>query len=215
MPDLGCDKMENTKQAIIYQALILFSDKGYDGVSMRDIAGAVGIKAASLYNHFKSKEDIFNNIINEMSERYEETALKMQMPQGDMNTVTEKYMHVTEEVLLTITKNMFLYYLKDDFASRFRRMLTIEQFRCTQAGDAFQNFFIDGAINFQRTLFENIIKQSGFIECDPLVMALHFYSPIFLLLSKYDRRPDKENEATDILVKHVKQFSAVYNNQPK
>jgi len=203
--------MESTKETILYQALTLFSDRGYEGVSMRDIASAVGIKAASLYNHFKSKEDIFNSIIDEMTKRYEEAALKMQVPNGDMNAVAEKYMHVSEETLVAIAKNMFRYFLKDDFASKFRRMLTVEQFRSTQAGDVFQNFFVDGAISFQKTLFDNMIKQGGFIECDPYVMALHFYSPIFLLLSKYDRLPDKEDEALDTLTKHVKQFSAVYS----
>lgn len=203
--------MENTKENIIYQALTLFSDRGYEGVSMRDIARAVGIKAASIYNHFKSKEDIFNSILDEMSKRYEEAVSKMQVPHGDMNVVAEEYMHVTEETLVMITKNMFLYFLKDDFASKFRRMLTIEQFRSTQAREAFQNFFIDGAINFEKTLFDNMIKHGAFIECDPYVMALHFYSPMFLLLSKYDRQPDKEDEVLDTLVKLVKQFSAVYN----
>lgn len=202
--------MENTKETIIYQSLTLFSDRGYEGVSMRDIASAVGIKAASLYNHFKSKEDIFNSIIDDMSRQYEETVFKMQIPHGDMNKVTEKYMQVTEETLVTIAKNLFLYFLKDDFASKFRKMLTIEQFRSTLTGDVFRKFFIDGAIDFQKTLFENMIKQGEFIECDPNVMALHFYSPIFLLLSKYDRLLDKEDEALDILAKHVKQFSAVY-----
>lgn len=202
--------MENTKETIMYQALTLFSDRGYEGVSMRDIASAVGIKAASLYNHFKNKEDIFKSIIDEMSKRYEDAVLEMQVPHGDMNELVEQYMNVTEESLVTIANSLFLYFLKDDFASKFRRMLTIEQFRCTQAGDVFQNFFIDGAINFQNTLFDNMIKQGGFIQCDPYVMALHFYSPIFLLLSKYDRLPDKEDEAIYILVKHVKQFSAIY-----
>ena len=202
--------MENVKMTIICEALTLFSDRGYEGVSMRDIAGAVGIKASSLYNHFKSKEDIFNSIIDDMSRRYEETASKMQVPHGDMSAITQEYMQVTEEALVTIAKSLFLYFLVDDFSSKFRRMLTIEQFRSRQAGDVFQNFFIDGAINYQKALFENMIKQGAFIECDAYVMAIHFYSPIFLLLSKYDRLTDKEDEAVDSLVKHVKQFSSIY-----
>jgi len=203
--------MVNTKETIMYKALTLFSDRGYEGVSMRDIASAVGIKASSLYNHFKSKEDIFNTIIEEMSKRYEDAVLKMQIPHGDMDVVVEEYMQVTEKTLVMIAKNLFLYFLKDDFASKFRRILTIEQFRSTQVAEVFQNFFIDGAINFQSTLFDNMIKQGGFIECDPYIMALHFYSPIFLLLSKYDRLPDREDEALDTLTKLVKQFSIIYN----
>lgn len=205
--------MENTKQKIIYVSLTLFSDKGYEGVSMRDIAGAVGIKAASLYKHFKSKDDIFNSIMDEMSKRYEETVSKMQIPNGDMNLVTEQYMHITEDTLVVLTKSLFLYFAKDDFASKFRRMLTIEQFRSTHAGDVFQSFFIDGVLNYQSMLFKNMIKGGNFIECDPYIMAMHFYSPIFLLLSKYDHNPDKEDEVIDALTKHVKQFADIYKKR--
>lgn len=202
--------MENTKEVIIYQALSLFSDRGYEGVTMRDIASGVGIKASSLYNHFKNKEDIFNSIIEEMSRRYEEMIKKMQIPHGEIDAVVEQYMQVSYEALNEIAKNMFLYFLKDEFASKFRRMLTIEQFRSTLAGNVYQNFFIDGAISFENELFANMMKKGAFIQCDPCVMALHFYSPIFLLLSKYDRQPHKEHEAIETLGKLVKQFSDIY-----
>lgn len=88
----------------------------------------------------------------------------------------------------------------------------MEQFRSTKAGDVFQNFFIDGAIGFERILFENMINKGAFIDCDPYVMALHFYSPMFLLLSKYGRllSEEEETEVLDILKKHVKQFSLIY-----
>lgn len=208
----GGNNVENTKASIIYQALKLFSDRGYEGVSMRDIASAVGIKAASIYNHFKNKEDIFHSIFGEMTKRYAQMAVQMQVPHGEVDTIAEKYMEVTEETLVMLSKKMFLYFLKDDFASKFRRMLTIEQFRSTQASEAFQSFFVDGVINYQQTLFDNMIKKGGFIECDPYAMALHFYSPIFLLLSKYDRMPCKEDEALDVLEQHVRQFSAVYKS---
>lgn len=205
--------MENTKETIIYEALSLFSDKGYDGVSMRDIASAVGIKAASIYNHFKSKEDIFNSILAEMSKRYEQAALSMQVPDGDIGAVAETYMHITEDSLVQIAKSMFLYFLKDDFTSKFRRMLTVEQYRSTHVGEVFQNFLLDGVLSFQQNLFDSMMKQGGFVRCDPYIMALHFYSPIFLLLCKYDCLPDKEDEALETLEKHVRQFSALYNKR--
>ena len=48
----------STKGKILNAAIELFSERGFDKVSMRDIAGMVGIKAASIYNHFSSKRDI-------------------------------------------------------------------------------------------------------------------------------------------------------------
>lgn len=55
-------KKEDTKQRILDEALRLFSQSGYDAVSVERIASAVGIKAPSLYKHFKSKQEIFDAI---------------------------------------------------------------------------------------------------------------------------------------------------------
>lgn len=58
-------KKEDTKQRILDEALRLFSQSGYDAVSVERIASAVGIKAPSLYKHFKSKQEIFDAIVAE------------------------------------------------------------------------------------------------------------------------------------------------------
>ena len=50
----------STRERIVYEALVLFSKKGYSDVYVAEIASAVGIKAPSLYKHFKSKQDIFD-----------------------------------------------------------------------------------------------------------------------------------------------------------
>lgn len=204
--------MEKTRDKIIYQALTLFSIRGYEGISMRDIASAVGIKASSLYNHFKSKEDIFKSIFDEMSKSYMELVGKMQLPYEKTDEIADKYMQLSEEILLVIIKEIFLFFLNDDFASKFRRMLTIEQFQCKQAKDAFLKFLIDDPIDFQKMLFGDMIEQGGFLMCDSYIMAIHFYSPIFMILSKYDHLPDKEEEAINILENHVRQFNYIYKN---
>lgn len=56
-------KPESRKQEIINAAAVLFKDKGYSAVTMRDLASAMGIKAASLYNHIQSKQEILSDII--------------------------------------------------------------------------------------------------------------------------------------------------------
>ena len=62
----------NTREKIIDAALTLFSENGYDGTGVERIAACVGIKAPSLYKHFKGKEDILNAIIDKAEARYEE-----------------------------------------------------------------------------------------------------------------------------------------------
>lgn len=63
--------MEDTKQRILEKSLELFSTKGYDAVSVGEIAKAVGIKAPSLYNHFPSKQAIFDAILETTSAHYQ------------------------------------------------------------------------------------------------------------------------------------------------
>lgn len=62
----------NRKEEIIKTSAKLFKEKGYSAVTMRDIAGAMGIKASSLYNHIKSKQDILNAIIISLAESFTE-----------------------------------------------------------------------------------------------------------------------------------------------
>ena len=52
-----------TNDVILAVAVDLFSSGGYDGTSMRDIAAKVGVRPASIYNHFASKEDLLWAIV--------------------------------------------------------------------------------------------------------------------------------------------------------
>jgi AcrR family transcriptional regulator len=63
-------KHQDRKKEIIKNAATLFTNKGYSAVTMRDIAKAVGIKAASLYNHISSKQDILSDIIISLAEEF-------------------------------------------------------------------------------------------------------------------------------------------------
>ena len=199
-----------TKELILNKSLKLFSDKGYEGVSMRDIASEVGIKAASIYNHFKGKEDIFCSLLEEMSRRYEMMREMTQIPVGDVNSVAKSYVGISEKNLLKIARSLFLYFLNDEFAAPFRRMVTIEQYRHSVAGETFKKMFIHDVLNYETYIFTYLVQQKEFVECNPQVAALHFYSPIFLLLSKYDLNKKSQEEALQLLDNHVKQFSSLY-----
>jgi len=63
-------KPETRKEEIIKTATKLFKEKGYSAVTMRDIAKAMGIKAASLYNHINSKQQILTDIIISLAEEF-------------------------------------------------------------------------------------------------------------------------------------------------
>ena len=62
-----------TRERTMEIAARLFAQNGFKGVSMRDIANAVGIKAASLYNHFSDKEDLYlSSLEHAFSFRFED-----------------------------------------------------------------------------------------------------------------------------------------------
>lgn len=197
-----------TKDSILHTALRLFSERGYEGVSMRDLASEVGIKAASIYNHFSGKEEIFNSLLAEMQNRYEQTVQRANVPDGAPNEVAKRYAGISEERLQELARALFLYFAKDEFAAPFRKMITAEQYRNSAAGEAFRKIFIHGVLDYQKDLFHALVQQGDFIDADPGIIALHFYSPIFMLLVSFDET--REEETLKTLNNHVRQFSRLY-----
>lgn len=200
-----------TKELIIEKALSLFAEKGYQGTSVKNIADAVGIKDSSLYKHFKSKKEIFDTIVQEMSSRMEQMSLGHGLPdETEMESAAVLYGGLTIEALIELSKSIFLFYLRDEFAARFRRMLTIEQYRDREIYGVYRQIFMEAGITYQAALFEEMCRQGIFTSSSPDVMALHFYAPIFFLLNKYDQEPEKEEEALQVLEAHVREFARVY-----
>lgn len=65
-------KNKSKRQIIIEESAILFNSKGYSATSMKDIAEGVGIKAASLYNHISSKQEILSVLLLNIAHRFED-----------------------------------------------------------------------------------------------------------------------------------------------
>ena len=148
----------NTKLQILEAALDLFSVHGYDGVSVRDIANAVGIRDSSLYKHYKSKQDIFETLITEMNRRFEDTVAFYKLPQGEIGEVYRQY-GVNDLVWLKkAVKAMFLFFWDDPYAKKFIHLLMIEQYKNNEAARLFEEWFLGGALNFQSALFERLMQ---------------------------------------------------------
>ncbi|WP_455718926.1 TetR/AcrR family transcriptional regulator [Anaerosporobacter sp.] len=203
------DKL-STKDKILLMSLELFSRGGYEGVSMRDIANAVNIKGSSIYKHYKSKQDIFDSIVNYMELRYNEAMELIQLPQGEASSVADSYMNITSDKLFEIVYKIFLYYLKDPYTSKFRRILIMEQYRNPVIRDTFKKIYFDNALVFQEELFTVLIERGMFRKVDAKVMALQFYAPIYLLICQYDSFDGGEEEAKEVIRKHVYQFAEMY-----
>lgn len=202
----------DTKQKIISEALKLFSQKGYDGVTVADIAAAVGIKAASLYKHYKGKGDIFSAVFEEMKMRYAKQAESMQMHGSDAAQDEAIFSGISEAELIGRGKLLFNYFLHDEYASRFRKMLTIEQYKNPESATLYAGQYIDEPLSYQGMLFELLTKSGGLLPENAQIMALQFYAPVFLMLLLCDCQPEREAEAISMVEEHIKQFCRTYKN---
>lgn len=199
-----------TKKKIITEALQLFSEKGYNAVSVGQIADAVGIKAPSLYKHYKNKQAIFDAILMEMQQQYEKQVSSMEINGVDPVLDPALFEKISEEQLIQLGINLFLYFLHDDYVCQFRKMLMIEQHHNTDLASIFSKQYIEGPLSYQGILFSMLINSGIFINENPDIMALQFYGPINLLLTLCDCQPEREQEALQMLAQHIKQFNKIY-----
>lgn len=200
-----------TKEKILNEALILFSEKGYSDVFVGDIAAAVGIKAPSLYKHFKGKQEIFDACVEKFFDRMTQIRNELLLPNTPQSDVS--YKTADTEKITEFAIGLFMFYWKDDIASRFRKMLMIERYRNPELNRIYEELFVNGAVEYEEKIFAELIGSGVIKKEEPHIIALRFYSPIYYLLQKYDMWPDKEEEAKQELTSMIQEFCETYKGK--
>lgn len=203
----------NTKEIILFEALKLFSEKGYEGVTMRDIAAEVGIMQSSLYKHYESKQAIFDSLVEKIKSQFSAATISFQLPKKTIKEMAKEYADRGNDFLIELSISLFRFCLHDPHALQFRKMLSIERYSNPGTDNIYREIYIDSAISYQTELFTEMIQQGFMQQADPEAMAMQFYSPIYLLLNKYVSIPERGEEAIAILEKHVAQFSRTYGKR--
>lgn len=179
----------NTKDKILCEALKLFSKYGYSDVTMKDVAEAVGIKAPSIYKHFKSKEEIFDTILQNAIVR-----LDGKIHEADNYQIMKDSTKSLDMEKLAM--DVFKYILEDEYVTRVRRMLSIEMYKNPEA----MQFYVDKFIQTPMDRQEAIIDYYGLTQYgDIKVLSTIFYSPILLAVKLYDANMQTEEELTELL----------------
>ena len=190
-----------TKERILEAALTLFAENGYDGTSMEQIAAGVGIKAPSLYKHFKGKEDILNTLIDRAEARYEENF-------GSEKNVGRLPESSGEFVAMTMNRVRFT--MTDPMIGKIRRFLVQEQFRSPRLAEITTRHQNEGIQKMYQKIIEGMMAAGLWQKENPALMALEITAPVVLLLARVDRQPENEKEALRIIEEHLRYFCRLY-----
>lgn len=191
-----------TKERILEEALHLFAQKGYKAVTVEEIAVKVGIKAPSLYKHYKSKGEIFSALSEISLSRYKEY----------ISTISVSPDAIPSPDALGERMCSLLHYsLHDPYISGFRRIMTIEQFTSEENKNKYSNLYVTMMLDYHRNLFSLMMEKGLLANMDERELALIYDSPFILLLGECDRHPEKEEEAKEELRKHTSFFFSLFS----
>lgn len=179
-----------TKENIIFESLKLFSVDGFEVVSTRMIARAIGASDAVIYKHFKSKQEIFDCIVEKCLERYSEYRSQVNVEQMDWSDVEK------------VCMEMFHFQTTDEWIKPFRRLLILEQFKNPKMADIYKKIFVDIPISTMSAMFEQLIGLGYMKEGNTKVYAMELYSPFFLC----HNLSDEDGEIEKMLKIHVSVF---------
>ena len=204
-------KPEDTKAKILEKALELFSENGYDAVSVDQIAKAVGIKAPSLYNHFPGKRAIFDAIVEKTARQYEDYTDEINIHVQALSQDLGLFSKISEEYLAEKMRQIFDFSLHNRDIRQFRRMMTIEQFRSPELSALYSERYVDRMIAYHAGIFRYLAQNGELCAEDPEQLALMYVSPVLTLLGICDREPQREEECVARLEKHVRLFYRTFH----
>ena len=149
---------------------ILFAQSGYASVSMRDLAEVIGIKPASLYNHFSSKEALWEAVVDHAANLY-----RLYFQRLDETLATAR---TFEQVMDTL----FLEPEKFDnlFTCFAFGLIQTEQFRDERAGAVFNGTFLEYSIKFIQGWFDRCIERGMVRSFDTQTVATFFMNSILI-----------------------------------
>lgn len=183
--------MADTKERILMAALRLFAREGYEAVSVSDIAGELGMTKGALYKHYKNKRDIFDSIVARMFQVDAERSRQYEVPEEQFDRSPSAYEQVTLENIRRFTLAQFMFWTEDEFASDFRKMLTLEQYRSAEMAELYSSCLVAGPVAYMEDIFREMISSGILKDADPKQLALEFFAPLYLLINMWDQAKDR------------------------
>jgi AcrR family transcriptional regulator len=155
---------KSTKERIFEAAVDLFASRGYDGTSMRQIAGAVGLTESALYRHYPSKEAILDAILD-----YTESGIYTALPIEETLGVDggDSIFRGLLAPLPGIIAGMPL-------VVRIMRILYAEMNHNERIREFFRREFVERADDHMEALFRSCVEAGSIKPCDTRSLARVF-----------------------------------------
>lgn len=169
---------KTTKEKIFDAALDLFSEKGFDEVSVRELTRNVGIRESSLYNHFKSKDEILDTIF----ERFKSDLERSSDSEANIDELISS--STPEEVLNTIAERL-VEQIRQPQAQKILRIITIELYHNKKIRDFFSQELIDKREAAFETIFRKMIERGVIKPLDPKTLAKEYYTFTIYMYFRY------------------------------
>lgn len=197
----------STRERALEAALELFSRKGYEAATMGDIAGALGIKAPSLYKYFQGKEELYAALLPLLEEHYQSLWADVAQEQAQVERDARLLGLLSTERLEQETLSWFQRELLDPRGAAFRRLMALGQFRQPDSPD---RWLWEEPLALYEGFFGRLIQQEALRRGDPHVMAVEYLAPLFQLLERIDRAPERQEPCLEELRRHIRQFHRVF-----
>ena len=202
----------STKEKFVIEALRLLSEKGYEAVSVAEIAGAVGCSAPALYKHYKSKKQLLEAVIEASNKGFEAQMEAMHFDFDSNGKDREAFIDMTEEDEIKRLQDMVSYTIHNWFSQAFRKLCTVEQFHMKELSEAYDLRYVDFPINQYEKIFELWIESGKMKPGNARAMAALYVGYPMLVIGICDRDPQKEEECMKKIEEHIREFNKQFRN---
>ena len=179
----------------------MFSERGYEGTNMRELAHALGLGKSALYKHYASKDDIWNTMLDQIEARYSASI-------GSADNLPPVPDSCDE--LVEASMKMIDFTIHDEQLILVRKLLLMEQFRDERAKTLAADHFLNRLERIFAYVFEGMMDKGLLKRGDPTLLALAYTAPVSALIIECDRYPDKEPEIMERIRTFITHFVDAY-----
>ncbi len=195
----------STRDKIMDVALNMFSERGYEAVSIRDICGEVGIKESTLYYHFKNKKDILDSLVEKFRTHIED--LLSHVDEITENPSQKKGKNADPSVQM-VDSYMIDSYLFDPFCNLMLRLMMIEQFHNEEIRILYEKTLFTDPYEIQMNIFKRLASAGVMPEEDVEWIVRETHSYMTMLTFKYLLNGDLTEKRKKAYYKEVHDFMA-------